>query len=446
MTLKRALWTAGAVAALAALAAAAAALTSRPVGTLRRAPTARVVRGSLKLDVQTTGAFRAARVVPLSAPSAGGGLRLIHLAETGTAVHAGDVVMEFDPAEQQYALDQALSELAEAEQQVVRRRADIDARVAQDEVSLLNARYRVRRAELDAKTPERLMSANEFQKRKLTLEEMTRRLAQTEHDTVSTRTTLNAALAVVEQARNRSRINADRARQIIESLVVRAPIDGLVLVRENRDATGGVFFSGMSLPEYRAGDTVASGRIIVDVSDTADLEITVRVNEQDRATLVVGQAAAVDADGLPGRNRGARISTLSGVAIRSRDQQGPQRQFEVTLRLDTPEPRLRPGTTARVLISGPEVPNVLTVPRQAVYREGGRSVVYVPAGDRFEAREVKVTHQSADRTAIQGVPEGTDVALVNPAGSGASSTASAPAANPAATTTGGSRSASGGRQ
>ncbi len=247
--------------------------------------------------------------------------------------------MEFDPAEQQYALDQALSELAEAEQQVVRRKADIEARVAQDEVSLLNARYRVRRAELDAKTPERLLSANEFQKRKLTLEEMKRRLAQTEHDVVSNRTTLGAALAVVEQARNRSRINADRARQIIDSLVVRAPIDGLVLVRENRDATGGVFYSGMSLPEYRVGDTVWSGRVITDVSDISDLEITVRVNEQDRASLVAGQSATVHADGAPGRTFAANISALSGVAIRSRDQQGPHRQFEVTLRLDSPEPQ-----------------------------------------------------------------------------------------------------------
>jgi HlyD family secretion protein len=429
MNLKRTAWTAVALLALAGLGAAGTALKKGPVGAARRAPTARVEKGSLKLDVQTTGAFRAARVVPLSAPSAGGGLRLVHLADTGTAVHAGDVVMEFDPAEQQYALDQALSELAEAEQQVVRRRADIDARVAQDEVGLLNARYRVRRADLDTKTPERLLSANEYQKRKLTLDEMKRRLAQTEHDVVSNRTTLTAALAVIEQARNRSRINADRARQIIDSLVVRAPIDGLVLVRENRDATGGVFYSGMSLPEYRPGDTVSSGRVIADVSDTSDLEITVRVNEQDRAALAVGQAATVAADGLPGKPFGARISALSGVALRSREQQGPLRQFEVTLRLDAPEPRVRPGTTARVLIAGPEVRNVLTVPRQAVYRQGGKSVVYVPAGDRFEAREVKVTHQSASRTAIQGVPEGADVALVNPAG-GAAPAAAAPSSTP----------------
>jgi hypothetical protein len=68
-------------------------------------------------------------------------------------------------------------------------------------------------------------------------------------------------------------------------------------------------------------------------------------------------------------------------------------------------------------------------------------VVYVQSGDRFETREVTVTHQSASRTAIKGVPEGTDVALVNPAGSATASPAAAPA-SPA----NGPRPAAGGRQ
>jgi HlyD family secretion protein len=414
MKVKRALSVIAAVATMGGLVAAATALKTGPVAS-RRTPVARVVRGNLKLDVRATGEFRATRVVSLSAPAAGGALRLVRLAETGTAVRAGDVVMEFDPAEQQYALDQALSELDEAEQQVIRRRADIEARAAQDDVVLLNARYSVRRAELDARTPERLLGANEYKKRLLTLEEMKRRLAQTEHDVVSNRTTREAALAIVEQGRNRSRINADRARQIIESLVVRSPIDGLVLVKENRDATGGVFFSGMSLPEYRPGDTVWSGRSIAEVSDTADMELTLRVNEQERAALVLGQAAAVRADGLPGAVFGARITALSAVAIRSREQTGPLRQFEVILRLDQPDARLRPGSTARVLVSGPEVRNVLSVPRQAVFRQSGKATVYLRIADRFEPREVNVTNQSDSRTAIQGVGEGDEVALVNPA-------------------------------
>ena len=444
MTLRRVLWMGGAAAAIGLVVAGANALESGSPVAARRAPTARVTRGSFRPDVWTTGELRATRVVSLAAPSAGGGLRLIRLAETGTPVQVGDVVMEFDPAEQQYALEQALTELAEAEQTVIQRRADIEARAAQDEVALLTARYLVRRAELDTRMPARLLPANDVKKRALTLEEMQRRLTQTERDVVSQRKTREAALAVVEEGRNRSQINADRAKAIIESLVVRSPISGLVLVKENRDATGGVFFSGMSLPEFRPGDTVAPGRPILDVSDTADMEITSRVNEQERTTLVVGQAATVRADALPGVALAARITGLSGVAIRSREQAGPLRQFEVILRLDAPDARLRPGTTVRVTITGKEAGNVLTVPRQSVFRQEGRSIVYLRTFDGFEPRAVKVVGQSESRTAIEGIEAGDEVALVSPAASarsdsGTPAAAPAPSAAPPAGGSGGRR-------
>lgn len=428
------LWVLAALASAGALAFAGVRVTVHPAAA-RGVPTARVVRGSLKLDVWAKGEFRSSHLVSLAAPSAGSMLRLIRLADSGSAVHAGDVVMEFDPAEQQYALDQALSALDEADQQVIRSRCDVDARLAQAQVDLLTARYSVRRAELDARTPERLVPANQFKKNALTVQEMRRRLVQTEQDVKDSTTTLRAAVAVVEQSRNRQKLAAERAQQIIDSLVVRSPIDGLVAVKENRDATGGVFFSGMSLPEYRPGDTVFPGRLILDVSATVDMEIRIRVTEEDRPTLVVGQTATVRADALPNRSFTARITSLSGLAVRSSDQAGPLRQFDVTLRLDQTDPRLRPGTSVRVVIAGDELRHVLTIPRQAIFQKDGKSVVYVRAGDRFEPREVRITNRSESRAAIVGIAEGVEVALVKP-DSGAAPTAPAGGSMPAV---GGSR-------
>ncbi len=72
----------------------------------------------------------------------------------GGAVKAGDVVMEFDPADQQYALEQARTDLAEAEQEIVKMKADREVQIAQDAVDLMTARFDVRRAELDARVAE----------------------------------------------------------------------------------------------------------------------------------------------------------------------------------------------------------------------------------------------------------------------------------------------------
>ena len=256
MKLTRLAWVGGAI----VLAVAAAALwpVAQAPAAGRTVPSTRVVRGTLKLDVHATGTLRASRVASLMAPPAGGTLRLVRMADTGAPLRAGDVAMEFDPAAQQFALEQANSELAEAEQEIIKMRADVDVRTAQDQVDLLTARFDVRRAELDALTDETLIAAVDRKKRLLALDEAKRRLAQLEEDIQSRSETNRAALAVVDEKRTKARLAAQRAQQIIDSLIVTSPIDGLVVARENRDVTN-VFYSGMVLPEYRAGDLVMPG-------------------------------------------------------------------------------------------------------------------------------------------------------------------------------------------
>jgi multidrug resistance efflux pump len=387
----------------------------------------RVTRATLKLDVHATGELRASQVASLMAPPVGGSLRLIHMADTGAALRAGDVAMEFDPASQHFALEQAQSELEEAEQEIIKMRADVDVRAAQDGVSLLTARFDVRRAELDALADETMIAAVERKKRVLALEEAKRRLAQLEEDVQSRSATNRAALAVVEEKRTKARLAAQRAQQIIDSLVVRSPLDGLVIARENRDVTN-VFYSGMTLPLYRTGDMVMSGRLVLEVHKSGPMEVRIKVNEQERTNVTQGQAATVLADALPGRPFTARVSSLAGAATRGgvfENTSGPLRMFDVGLRLDEPDARLKPGTTVRVTLTGAEARDALTLPRQAIFQKNGKLVIYVRAGAGFSSREIKVVNRNESRVAIEGVAEGTEVALVNPEAAAAGSPAPA---------------------
>jgi multidrug resistance efflux pump len=434
MTWTRALWSLGLLAVAAAIAAVVPA-AQRPASG-GGVPSTRVTRGTLKLDVHANGELRASRVASLMAPPAGGALRLVRMADTGSALRTGEVAMEFDPASQQFAVEQAKSELAESAQEIIKMRADVDLRAAQDRVDLLTARFDVRRAELDALADETIIPAIERKKRLLALEEAKRRLAQLEEDVQSRTATSRAALAVVEEKRTKATLAAQRAQQIIDSLVVRTPIDGLVIARENRDVTN-MFYSGMTLPLYRAGDLVMSGRLVLEVHASAAMEVRIKVNEQERANATDGQAASVVADALPGRPYTARVSSLAGSAARGNffdNTSGPLRMFDVTLRLDQPDPRLRPGTSVRVVLSGAEVRDALTLPRQAIFQKNGKPVVYARTGTGFTPREVKVTHRTESRVAVEGVTEGTEVALVNPESSttGSASPAGAvPAGGPA---------------
>src|SRR6516162_8185089 len=97
-------------------------------------PIAKVVRGSLKLTVYATGELKAGRTMSLVAPPAGGSLRILKLLPTGTRVKKDDVVIEFDPADQQFNLEQAKSDLDEAEQAIVKMKADNAVQGSQDKL------------------------------------------------------------------------------------------------------------------------------------------------------------------------------------------------------------------------------------------------------------------------------------------------------------------------
>lgn len=391
----------------------------------REIPTARVKRGNLELKVYTTGELRAGRSAMLVAPPVGGTLQIIYVVKTGTMVKDGDMVVEFDPAEQEYNLEQARSELLQAEQEITKLKADAAVQGAQDQVALLSGTFDVRRAELEVSRNE-LVSAIDAKKNLLTLEEARRHLAQLEQDIHSREASNQASLAVAEEKRNKARLTMQQAQKNIENMKLRAPLSGLVAVKENWDASGGFFFPGMVLPEYREGDLVFPGRFIAEVLEVNQMEILAKVSETDRADVTPGQPVEVLVDTLPGPAFRGKVKTVAGLASRGFFSGDPMRRFDATFQLDQPDARLRPGVTTQVIIIGDEVRDALYVPRQALFEKDGKLRVFVRTGARFEPREVKVRHRTESQVVVEGLSEGTEVALVNPEEQN-SKTAKAPA-------------------
>jgi multidrug efflux pump subunit AcrA (membrane-fusion protein) len=376
-------------------------------------PTTRVTRGALELSVRMSGELRATRQMQLSAPAVGGQLRILSMADTGIPVKAGDPVMEFDPSDQLFALETSKSELLEAEQEIIKRQAELEVQAATDKVTLLTAQFDVRRAELDAMVDETIVAANEAKVRQVSLAQAKRHLVQVEQDVASRQTTTKAALAILNERRMKASMAADRAQQSIDGLELKSPMDGVVVVQSNMDALGGMVIFGMAMPTYRVGDTVNSGRLVADIFDVSSLEVRARVNEQERANVQVGQTAVVLSDAVAGLSQQATVVSIAGLG-RADSRSGPLRQFDVILTMAAPDPRMRPGTTVTVITEGRKLDNLLIVPRQCVFERAGKSIVLARDGASFTPREVKVLHRTEGRIAIEGVEDGLEVALVDP--------------------------------
>ena len=378
-------------------------------------PAARVARGDVDVTAHTQGELRTTRAIMIPAPRVRGTLQIVTIADTGTPVRQGDVIVTFDPAEQQYNLEQSRSELGQAEQELARMKADVAVQAADDEVALLDARFAVRRAELDVRD-NRFISAVDARKNELALEEARRRLAQLEEDVTSHAATRRAAAAVLEERRHKAALAMQQAQADIDQMIVRAPFDGLVSLRENRDAAGGILFSGMVLPEYRAGDLTYTGRALADVLDVGQMEVVARINENDSANLKPGGAARVSVYGFPGLTLDARIKSVAGTAS-SRGifgAGGAVRQFDAVFELTAADDRLRPGMLAEVVAQGQPLTGVLYLPRQAVFERDARPVVYAGRPGAFAPVEITITHRTESWVVVEGVDEGTEVALVDP--------------------------------
>jgi len=408
------------LAALAAVVAAIAALAlaiGRGVSAAapRPIPTTRVQRGRVDVKVFTNGELRAARTTQLAVPSMGGQLQIVRLAEPGDAVKAGDIVVEFDPAEQEFSLEQARFDLRLAEQEIVKADAQEAVQASADEVAVLHARYNVRRAELETQANE-LVSDIKAKQNVLLLEEARQRLAQIEADLATHRTTSHASAAGLREKRNKAQLAVQVAERNIGSLAIRAPFDGYVTIRTNFMAFGGIGFPGM--PEYRVGDSTFAGQPIADVFDTSEVEVTAKLSERDRANVAPGQAVEVAVDALPGAKLRGTVRAVSGVASRSLFDAGT-RQFDISFDV-TGQALVRPGVSAAISIAGPTFDNVLYVPRTAVFDAAGKPTVYVRTPDGFDAREVRVRAWTDSVAIVENIDAAAEIALVNPtAASGA---------------------------
>ncbi len=87
------------------------------------------------------------------------------------------------------------------------------------------------------------------------------------------------------------------------------------------------------------------------------------------------------------------------------------RTAEVRVEVPNPEGALRPGMTARVRVVLGRREGVVTVPVEAVVRQGGRAVVFVVEDGVARARPVATGLSDGLRVEVQGVRAGERVVV-----------------------------------
>ena len=374
-------------------------------------PTVEAQRGDFVETVQFHGRVVAEKSVSLSAPSVAGDVQIVKLARTGTAVKKGDVVVQFDTSKSVDTLNTRRSDMKQAEAEIAQERAKARLLDEQDRTDLLKARYDVERAKLDVSEQE-ILSPIDGAEKKLALADAEQKLHEEEAKQKSDQTSSQSLINAKVQERAKALADVQRAERDIATMTLRATDDGVVTLLQNHRAGG---FNWDSAPEFRQGDLAWHMAPIAELPDFSTLQVNTRIDEVDRGRIQVGQSATVRFDAVPDREFQAHITQISALAKVDFSTWPPPRNFDVTLRLDTKDGRLRPGMNGNGRVAVNRYAASILIPAGAVFSQNGTPVVYVLSGAKFLPRAVQVAHRNEEQVAVSsGLAAGEKVALKDP--------------------------------
>lgn len=264
--------------------------------------------------IRLAGTVEAVRAFSVNAPrltgqSSNTPLVVTELVAGGTRVEPGDLLVAFDPQEQQRAARDQRSAFLDLEGQIRQLQAEQAAEHATDEAELTRAASDVERSRLDVRANP-LLSRIEAETNDLALEQATAKLNQLERTSALKLEAAAAALRILEIQRDRARREADHAERNTTLMRVTAPFAGLV-VRET------IFRGPGQMTEIQEGEEVRSGVPIVDVVDPSSMQVRAMVNQTDITHVAVGQTVRVQLDAYPELLFDGRVEQLGPLAVPS---------------------------------------------------------------------------------------------------------------------------------
>lgn len=374
-------------------------------------PVAKVRSGEFVISVRTRGEIRSTRSELITAPQVPDP-RIVRLAESGRPIHKGDVVVEFDAAQQEQNFLERDTSVRTVDKEIVQTQASHRMTNESDSMSLMSSEYNVERAKLEAGKAE-VISEIEGAKNRIDVGVAEGELNQVKTVIGSHKVSQQADLERLDQKKDKIVRDVQRAKGYISKMVVRAPIDGILNIMPNFRSSGSF---GSSPPPFKEGDRAWTGAAIAEIPDMSSMRIELKLDEVDRGRLKLEQIAKVRVDAIPDKEFKAELDWISPIATMNFRGMGmPEKNFPARATLKSLDPRLRPGMSATAEIVIESQPDSILIPARASFLNKGKPAVYIQKGQDFELRAIEVGKRNDNDIVVKsGLKAGEVVALENP--------------------------------
>jgi HlyD family secretion protein len=272
-------------------------------------------------------------------------------------------------------------------------RADQIAKVAADLQKALAAREQLRRdnESLTKLVAQKAATPHEFEENRLAL-------AQAEADVQSLE---KAKQTYVSQAQ----LDIERVTLLVEH--ARNQVHDLEQKLSSTHGVAPADATLYSLPIHQ-GDFVKEGDLLAEMADMHHVRVRAFIDEPELGQIDLNQAVEIFWDAHPDRVWAGRTEVVPKQVV----AHGTRNVGELLCSVSNDRLDLIPNTTVDVRIHISERPNVLVIPRGALFIDGGKRYVYLVQDNRLHRRDIKVG--IANPTMIEvlsGLQESDQVAL-----------------------------------
>lgn len=184
-------------------------------------------------------------------------------------------------------------------------------------------------------------------------------------------------------------------------------------------------------PGKALGATASAATSPVQIADLSQMTVSINVNEIDILKISADQTAEVTFTAAPDLTLPATVVSIATTSAGSGDASGGAMYggmggavtYAVKLLIAEPDPRLKPGMTAKATITTTTIDNALMVPISAVQSDGaGGSFVMVltdPETQEMDMREVEVVASDGLTSVVKGQVKAGDEVVVSGGAGGA---------------------------
>jgi len=366
----------------------------------------KVKRGVFLEEITDQGTVEAVNSISVSAPTISyryGALKIAKIGEDGEEVEKGDTILIFDPSEIKRSIIQAEQqlEIARAEYEKLKSTQQSEIEDLEADLELTGISQEISRINFETSVYEPEATKKEI---KLKLESATialdRAKEQIENKKIIHREDLIQKSLIIKQLTSTL---AD-ANSSMNSLFVVSPAKGIIIKELN----------WMTDQKWAVGDQPYSGSKVIELPDLTAMRAEVKINEVDISKIMPGQRVEIRPDAYSDSIYSAKVESVANLA-QNKDNKSKIKIFPVQISISGQSKKLLPGLTVSCKIIISEIPDILYIPIESLFRDQMTQYVYLKSGSGFKRKEIRTGSINTDFVVItEGLNENDQIALSDP--------------------------------